>query len=462
VEDELVDNTPAEWNFVTPGADLGPPLLISSGNHGWQCDMEGAILCDYISTFLPDTLFGNLAHWKNSRALMENAIQIANESEELKWKDVDVVTMKKFFGLTLLMGMIKKPEIRDYWATDLLMSSPFFHHEQSLSRNRYLEILRFIRFSDPFSTTNKYSRVQDTLRLVHDTCALYIPTSSLSIDETLLLFKGRLSFRIFIRTKRARFGIKSFVLADSDGYLIFCHPYTGSDTDMVLADEINVRTFLLSKSERIVVYLLEKTDLLDKGYIVNADNWFCSLRLGQYLFSRNTGLRGTIRMCRGVPLELKNKKVNPGSSAFMRRKEILVTKFVDKRDVYLLSTVDTAAVQNVERVQRGGNTENCKKPTAIMKYNLEMAGIDKSDQIMAPYNITRKSHAWFKKLGFNLLHRLLVNSFILYRKDKDASVDFKEFTKEAIILMTGIPSHPVNSGKFRKRRHSPAIVDAQQ
>jgi hypothetical protein len=132
---------------------------------------------------------------------------------------------------------------------------------------------------------------------------------------------------------------------------------------------------------------------------------------------------------------------------------------VDKRDVYILSTVDCAAVQNVERVQRGGNTEFLKKPTAIMKYNLEMAGIDKSDQIMAPYSITRKSHVWFKKLGFNLLQRLLVNSFIRYRNDKNDNIDFKEYTKEAIIHLTGIPSHPMKSGRILKRRRNQPSVE---
>jgi hypothetical protein len=451
----------SEWTFVYPGNDPGPPLLGPPVIKGWQCNMEGSVLSDYLSTFLPDTLFECLARWTNSRALIENAIQIAEKSEELKWKEVDAGTMKKFFGLTLLMGMIKKPEIRDYWATDLLMSSPFFHHEQSLSRNRYLEILRFIRFSDPLQSDPavKMSRVQDMLQIVHDICALYVPTAILSIDETLLLFKGRLSFKIFIRTKRARFGLKSFVLADADGYMIFSHPYIGSDTDMLLADELNVSRFQLSKSERIVVYLLEKTQLLDKGYVVNADNWFCSLRLAQYLFSRHTGLRGTVRVCRGVPHELKNKKVQPGGSVFIRKKEVLVTKFVDKRDVYLLSTVDSAAVQDVERFLRGGYTESLKKPTAILKYNLEMAGIDKSDQILAPYSITRKSHVWFKKLGFNLLQRLLVNSFIRFRNDNDENIDFKEFTKEAIIHFTGIPSHPMKSGRILKRRRYQSPVD---
>ena len=36
-----------------------------------------------------------------------------------------------------------------------------------------------------------------------------------SIDEALVLWKGRLSWKQFIRTKRARFDIKTFILADA-------------------------------------------------------------------------------------------------------------------------------------------------------------------------------------------------------------------------------------------------------
>ena len=52
-----------------------------------------------------------------------------------------------------------------------------------------------------------------------------------SIDEALLLWKGRLSWKQFIRTKRARFSIKTFVFADAcTGYVWNSVIYMGDDT----------------------------------------------------------------------------------------------------------------------------------------------------------------------------------------------------------------------------------------
>ena len=53
----------------------------------------------------------------------------------------------------------------------------------------------------------------------HDLVCVYVPSQNLSLDESLLLFKGRLHFKQFIRIKRARFCIKMFLLTDITGYV---------------------------------------------------------------------------------------------------------------------------------------------------------------------------------------------------------------------------------------------------
>lgn len=40
---------------------------------------------------------------------------------------------------------------------------------------------------------------------------MYIPKCDISIDESLMAFKGRLSWKQFISTKRARFGLNRLV-----------------------------------------------------------------------------------------------------------------------------------------------------------------------------------------------------------------------------------------------------------
>ena len=50
--------------------------------------------------------------------------------------------------------------------------------------------------------------------------------NELSVDQSLVLFKGRVKFRQYIKTKRARFGIKLYALTTSDvltlDFLVYC------------------------------------------------------------------------------------------------------------------------------------------------------------------------------------------------------------------------------------------------
>jgi len=51
----------------------------------------------------------------------------------------------------------------------------------------------------------------------------------ISVDEQLILHKGRVKFRQYNPNKRARFGLKFFSLCDETGYLFNTELYTGKD-----------------------------------------------------------------------------------------------------------------------------------------------------------------------------------------------------------------------------------------
>lgn len=60
---------------------------------------------------------------------------------------------------------------------------------------------------------------------------VYGPQKELSTDESLMLYKGRLHFRQYIASKKARYGIKFYELTTSDGYVLNIIMYTGKDED---------------------------------------------------------------------------------------------------------------------------------------------------------------------------------------------------------------------------------------
>ncbi|GFQ67361.1 piggyBac transposable element-derived protein 4 [Trichonephila clavata] len=55
--------------------------------------------------------------------------------------------------------------------------------------------------------------------VVHKFKSVHVPKPNISVDESLIAFKGRLSWKQYIPQKRARFGIKLFQLCQSEKWL---------------------------------------------------------------------------------------------------------------------------------------------------------------------------------------------------------------------------------------------------
>ena len=60
----------------------------------------------------------------------------------------------------------------------------------------------------------------------------YTTSEFMSIDEGLLAHKGKLKFKQYIPSKRARFGIKFFALCDNSGYLWNSEINIGKETNI--------------------------------------------------------------------------------------------------------------------------------------------------------------------------------------------------------------------------------------
>ena len=98
-----------------------------------------------------------------------------------------------------------------YWTKRHIISTPICMH-----RDRY-EQLR-----DPeekYPTDSKVRYMIDYLAGKYITN--YIPEQNLALDEYLSFWKGRLTFKIYIPSKRETCGIKIYMVSESNtGYLI--------------------------------------------------------------------------------------------------------------------------------------------------------------------------------------------------------------------------------------------------
>ncbi|CAH1959610.1 unnamed protein product [Acanthoscelides obtectus] len=384
-------------------------------------------------TFVSETIVTFLCKWTNERAakyFLEN-IDKNMKVHGLRWRDVTVSEMYVFIALVLMQGLIHLPHLSDYWRKDFLLAGPQVFSATIMSRDRFLSIMKFLRFSDPKATdpSRPMTRLAMFFAFIKENTMIAIdPGETFALDECLMLYKGRLHFKQYIKSKRSRFGIKLFALCPSDPKF---RGYTYSFALYIGRDIYNVAhipgTDALSMSERVVVYML--SNLLDEGREVILDNWYVSVRLVEFLLTRNTYVSDTIRTNRGVPSELTQLQLKKGQSCFIRKGDVLIVRYKDKKDVYVITSKLTADfVQKDQYSVVDKRVVVLQKPSHVDHYNSNMGAVDATDQDMEPYNAARKSYAWFKKVGIHVLQRMVLNAKVLYSVTNKRKVDMKDFT----------------------------------
>lgn len=91
------------------------------------------------------------------------------------------------------------------------------------------------------------------------------------------------------------------------------------------------------------------------------------------------------------------QKLTKGEAVWKRKSSVLVMKWKDKRDVYMITTghkyeMDTSS-------SKRGNPK--RKPKCVLDYNAYMSGIDRADQMTSYYSSPRNTTMLQKKKSPN-------------------------------------------------------------
>ena len=145
--------------------------------------------------------------------------------------------LKTFLALLFCTSLVRKPEIENYWTKDEPVATPFFG--RTMPRNRYQIIWRFLHFADneavdAAETPDRLAKVNPVLLYLTDKFKeMFVPGRNVSIDEGMLLWCGRLAFRVYNPQKPTKYGIKSYILCDSGtGYCYSLKPYSGQHSSL--------------------------------------------------------------------------------------------------------------------------------------------------------------------------------------------------------------------------------------
>ena len=145
-----------------------------------------------------------------------------------------------------------------------------------MKRDQFLNLLRFLHFADNRNHNpadpdcDRLYKIREIINLIMQQCReVYSPGKNLSVDESLVLFKGRFSFMQYIKSKRARFGIKLFQLCTVSGIPLYFLAYHGNLAPILV--EMGEGAMM---TERNPAILMERH--LHKGHHLFIDNYYTS------------------------------------------------------------------------------------------------------------------------------------------------------------------------------------------
>ena len=149
--------------------------------------------------------------------------KLTKRSKTLHWKPSTNEEMLKVLGIIIEMGLVQMPEIEYYWSESKLFGSEVI--QNTMSRNRFELLLRFYHFSN---NQDRLFKLRPLLDLLKDRFkSIYVPDSVISIDETIVPWKGRLFFKQYIPGKAHKYRVKVYKLAATNGYTWSFRIYTG-------------------------------------------------------------------------------------------------------------------------------------------------------------------------------------------------------------------------------------------
>ncbi|XP_048587830.1 piggyBac transposable element-derived protein 4 [Nematostella vectensis] len=368
-----------------------------------------------------------------------------------QWKPITQDEMKAFFGLNIAMGIVKLPEAKMYWQKKIwLLTVPSF--SQVMSRNRFFQILQYIHVSDDSNIVPSGQPGYDKLHKIKPLLNLLFPKfenaynlhKNISIDECMIPWRGRLSFRQFIANKPVRFGIKVWVLADSESKYVYRQQlYIGKNPGE--RAEVGL-------AARVVKELC--SGLEGMGHHLYTDNYYTSVELYQFLFDNQIYACGTIKgnrknFAKEVLFE-NTRGLARGSSKWLMCGPLLAVGWLDNKAVYFLSTIHPPEfpvrapvhARNVKRrgAGEGGQSGDIPCPPLLKDYNAYMGGVDQSDQMLRYYTCIRKTVKWYRRVLFHEVEVAIHNAFVLECEDREGtprpirtSLEFREELAENLI-----------------------------
>lgn len=334
----------------------------------------------------------------------------SHSADQMAWKNVTITELYAFIAVLIASGRNhgRKLHLTEMWTENELFKQPFF--TAVMSRNRFKMIYRHLRFDDPSTRENRITETKDKLQAIRNTYDQFVkncvdnysPGENITVDERLATFRGKCPFRVYIKSKPGRYGIKIWVCSDSDtAYILNSQVYTGMINNQ---REIN-------QGLRVVLDMVRP--YFGSGRGVTTDNFFTSIPLAEELLRHQLTITGTLRANKKeIPPEFAPNSVREEqSSVFGFSNDLTLVSYVPtkKKAVILLSS-------QFHSVETSSDEKAKRKPEIILHYNKTKGAVDTGDKMTREYTCVRTTRRWPFRIFMEIIDMSALNAYIIFTK----------------------------------------------
>nr|XP_023397070.1 piggyBac transposable element-derived protein 4-like isoform X1 [Loxodonta africana]XP_023397071.1 piggyBac transposable element-derived protein 4-like isoform X1 [Loxodonta africana]XP_023397072.1 piggyBac transposable element-derived protein 4-like isoform X1 [Loxodonta africana]XP_023397073.1 piggyBac transposable element-derived protein 4-like isoform X1 [Loxodonta africana]XP_023397074.1 piggyBac transposable element-derived protein 4-like isoform X1 [Loxodonta africana]XP_023397075.1 len=408
---------------------------------------------DYFLSVFTEEMLETIKDQTNLYATQERTTR--SRGQEIRrptqnWQPTTVEEIKAYIAVHIVMGIHVLPELRYYWSSDPSLGVASV--PELMTKARFKKLTENIHCNDSSKAVPKGEPGYDWLHKLRPIInalntrlkEVYVPSSVMAVDESMVPFKGHSSVKQYMPIKPVKRGYKVWCLADSQtGFVtqfdIYCGK-KGVDHDSSL-----------SLGESVVLGLCHSW--YHSHRLISFNNFFTSYHLMKSMYERGLYAVGTVRATqKGLPDMLRRKdSLQRGEFKFRTKGCVSAVKWQDNKPVTVLSTFHNPKdITVVKRKNKDGSSSQIPCPRAVAEYNAIMGGVDRFDQRCERYAIGRRSRKWWHRLLHFLIDLAIVNSFIMWNCNHGGRCNQLSFRLAL--------SRQLTVGQKRKRRGRPSFM----
>lgn len=419
----------------------------------WQ-----AALPEAVAIKLPIQYFRDFFDTELLNSIVEQSNLYCTQNNPNCALKLDRNELEQFIGTAVYMSVLHLPRSRMYWSSACRLP----HVADVMPRDRWEEIKHYIHFNDNMAPNNndRLFKIRPLIDALLPKFQALPQDQMLCVDEQMVPFKGKSSLKQYIPKKPYKWGYKIFVLCDTKGLVHSFDIFAGKNDPAPGGPDIGASGNIVLKLAQVIPGAL--------NHLLYFDNWFSSLQLFVALANNGIPALGTVQQnrlqgCNFIAdgeMKKKGRGTLEEKQAVVDNVEIRAVKWFDNRGVIVASTFASAQpVSTVERWDRKLKKKmSVECPSIISLYNKFMGGVDALDALIAYYRIRIRSKKYYHRFFFHFVDMVIVNSWLLYRRDCESLNIPKKKQRDLLSFRTSVAEALCMQGKdlSKKKRGRPS------